>query len=88
MGTDIVDLKGLKIKRFYGGDHRGTCYQVNADSVQLTQADFNAVVETLKEHVRKAQEHYFNVECYDAAGKRFVLQLLSSKEPKVLGESE
>ena len=31
MGTEIVDIEGVYVKRFYGGVKRGVCFSVRID---------------------------------------------------------
>lgn len=42
MGTTLYDKNGINIRRFYGGDERGVCYQITIgkEYVQLTGEQF------------------------------------------------
>jgi len=42
MGTVIYEKQGIQVKRFYGGDQRGICYQITTSEgyVQLTEKQF------------------------------------------------
>ena len=85
MGTVIYDKNGVHIKRFYGGEKRGMCYQISIPDkyIQLTQKEFNILSKRLDSYV--TTEGYV-IECYDDVGQPFDIILLSSKEPKVKGK--
>lgn len=42
MSTNIFDKYGIRVGRFYGGDKRGTCYQITIGDkfVELTETEF------------------------------------------------
>jgi len=46
MGTKLWDNYGIQVKRFYGGELRGVCYQITIGDqyVQLTSQEFRIFV--------------------------------------------
>ena len=51
MGTVIYEKYGLQVKRFYGGDKRGVCYQITLGKayVQLTTKQYVELLSRLVE---------------------------------------
>ena len=62
LGTMLFNKYGLNVKRFYGGEHRGVCFQVTlvhgellsinryGGYVQLTEKQFKELVKCLLDH--------------------------------------
>ena len=51
MGTEIYnDDDIITVNRFWGGEHRGRCYQItgNEGCVQLTDEQFKIMLKTLR----------------------------------------
>ena len=57
MGTKILEIRRLSVKRFYGGDHRGVCYQINIGTnyIQVTQKEFDAIIRTLRPFAKRGR---------------------------------
>lgn len=49
MGTVIIRRHGIQVKRFYGGEHRGTCYAIGVRDgyVELTKYEYHKFIKDL-----------------------------------------
>ena len=60
MGTEIYEINGFAITRFFGGKERGSCYQLtlNREYIHLTEAEFEKMLyDVLKKHIEARHEN-------------------------------
>lgn len=54
MGTTVFERFGLQVRRFYGGDIRGVCFQLTmpTEYIQVTRSEFFSMMEDLNRVMR------------------------------------
>lgn len=60
MSDSIYDGNGLYVTRFYGGEHRGICFQFDTcgEYAQLTFAQTENMLEVVLEEIKRIKREY------------------------------